>query len=381
MSAKRRAIRLDSVRADGWFERLAEGSPNFDQLCEAVGDKFVAFAVIAGVRITALTVDKSSPDATLIDFVVAEGAEEQRLPLGEFRRRLASALLTDEPPGADIGDEPPTPDRLQAFIGFRYVLLAPLFGIRLVELRVGGDKPSAVVVDLGGASDEISLEELREVIRERIRAELQRARPASPFSIDLAVIPHAEQAAANKDHARVVEILGAWPGPLSLLLRTAEGQQLTPDVRATLARALGLLGTAYVHTQRYDWAEEVMRLGVQWGQDGPAAGDLFRRLGESCVIRGRFGEAIGLLRRSLSLGVPEAQVLPDLAKAYVDRGKWVAGAACARRVLLMDPSNQDMKTLLVQAQNKMGAPWLRFQQQTAKSNTGMRALFGRKKAD
>ena len=363
MKGDRRAIRLDSVRADGWFERLGEGSPNFQQLCDVVGERFVAFSVIAGVRITALTIDRQSPDATLVDFLVGEDEAEQRLALGEFRRRLVSALLDDEPLPEALPDDP-SPEEIQAFLGFRYVLLAPLFGLRLVELRVGGDRPPYLVVNLGGASDELPVEDLRELIRDRIRAELARSKPTSPFSIDLAAIPEAETAAHAENWDEVVRLLGAWPGPLSLLLRTTEGQRLGPDVRATLARSLGYLGTAYVHRGRYDWAEEVMRLGIQWAQDGPAAGDLFRRMGESCVSRGRYGEAIGLLRRAVALGAHNRLCLPLLARSYAERERWVAAAICADEALALDPADrEDVLEVQERALEVLGEHWTRFREQ------------------
>ena len=359
MTANRRAIRLDAVRADGWFERLGEGSPNFQQLCDVVGERFVAFSVIAGVRISALTIDRQAPDATLVDFIVGEDEGEQRLPLGEFRRRLVSALLDDEPVPEDLPDDPDA-EEIQAFIGFRYVLLAPIFGLRLVELRIGGGRPAYMVVNLGGAVDELPVEDFREIVRERIRAELARSRPASPFSIDLAAIPDAERAMRDEDYELVVKLLGAWPGPLSLLLRTTEGQRLGPDVRATLARSLGYLGTAYVHKGRFDWAEEVMRLGIQWAQDGPAAGDLFRRMGQACVVRGRYGEAIGLLRRAVSLGAQSRDVLPLLARSYAERERWVAAAVCAEESLSLGADEEDMEEVLERAAEVLGDAWLKF---------------------
>ena len=352
-------IRLDAVRADGWFERLGESSPSFPQLCEVVGEKFVAFAVIAGVRVTSVTVDRRSPDATLVDFIVGEDTAEQRLPLGEFRRRLGAALLGDEPESEPLPDHEPDVEAIQAFVGFRYVLLAPVFGIKLKELRLGDGSPT-LVVNLGGAQDEVSVEDFREVIRERIRGEIARHRPAQPFAIDLGAIPQAARALGEGDHERTIELLGAWPGPLSLLLRTAEGQQLAPEVKATLARALGLLGTAYVREQRYEWAEEVLRLGIQWGQDGSAASDLFRRLGEACVARGRHGEAIGLLRRAISLGAPQRDVLPTLAVCYAERKRWVACMICVDEALAIGVDEDQVADSRTQALAALGTRWDRF---------------------
>jgi nucleotide-binding universal stress UspA family protein len=90
---------LAAVRTDGWFERIGEGIGSFQALCEIVGERFFAFSIIVGARITALTVDRRSPQQTLVDFVVGSGEGEgdaQRLTLADFRRRLVGALLVDE---------------------------------------------------------------------------------------------------------------------------------------------------------------------------------------------------------------------------------------------------------------------------------------------
>jgi hypothetical protein len=126
-------VSLESIRTDGWFERIGEGIGSFQALCDIVGPRFFGFAMITGARITSLTVDRRTPDNTLVDFVVGpEDAEvtesdTQRLTLGDFRRRLVSALVTEEPLG-------PAPRRatdleaVQLHIGVRYLLLAPLYG-------------------------------------------------------------------------------------------------------------------------------------------------------------------------------------------------------------------------------------------------------------
>ena len=354
-------FRLDDVRADGWFERLGEGSPTFSQLCDVVGARFVAFAVVAGVRITSVSVDARTPDSSLIEFTLGEGGPTQRLPLGEFRRRLASALLGDEEPDRPL---PPSPraDDITAFLGFRYVLLSPIFGIKLRELRVprGGD--ARLMVDLGGAIDEIGVRELRDIIKDRIRAEAARARPQSPFAIDLNAVPIALEAAEAGDDERVVEVLGAWPGPLSMLLRTAEGQGLSPEVKATLARALAVLGSAYVALDRVDWAQEVLRLGIQWGQDGPIAGDLFRRLGQAHLSKNRHGEAIGLFRRAIQLGAARSDVLPLLSRAFAARQRHLAALAIVDEAIAEGASEASVADVRAEATGALGDAWVRFRE-------------------
>src|SRR5919112_4514692 len=98
---------LDALRTDGWFERIGEGIGSFQALCEIVGERFFAFSIIVGARITALTIDRRSPDQTLVDFVVgsveADGdLEPQRLTLADFRRRLVGALLVEEEKNVDV---------------------------------------------------------------------------------------------------------------------------------------------------------------------------------------------------------------------------------------------------------------------------------------
>src|SRR5512142_1568887 len=102
MPDKRQEFSLDAVRTDGWFERIGEGIGSFQALCEIVGERFFAFSMITGARITALTVDRRESDKTLVDFAVGvpqpdgAGEETQRVTLADFRRRLVGALLTDD---------------------------------------------------------------------------------------------------------------------------------------------------------------------------------------------------------------------------------------------------------------------------------------------
>ncbi len=51
-------IPLESIRTDGWFERIGESIGSFQALCDIIGARFFAFAMITGARITALTVDR-----------------------------------------------------------------------------------------------------------------------------------------------------------------------------------------------------------------------------------------------------------------------------------------------------------------------------------
>jgi tetratricopeptide (TPR) repeat protein len=336
-----RAFELDAVRTDGWFERIGEGIGSFQALCEIVGERFFAFSIIVGARITALTVDRRNPDLSLVDFVVGvrdndETIEPQQLTLADFRRRLVGALLVE--------DDKPTPEptrdteveAIQLYIGVRYLLLAPLYGYSLRKLLLGGrggnDAPELVVLH-DGVEETHDLDAFRFRMRAIVRDELERATTGQRNAIDLSKVGEAETASLRGEWSKVVQLLGGWPAPLAIFLRTPEGQLLTADARGLIAKGLGLLGSACVQMGEVEQAEEVFRIGIQYAQEGTAAAELFRRLGEALLQADRAGEAIGPLRRSLAFGGTAAEVMPPLARAFLKRKKFVAAYACLRDAL------------------------------------------------
>jgi hypothetical protein len=326
------AISLEAIRTDGWFERMGEGIGSFQALCDIVGAHFFAYAMITGARITSLTVDRRSPDNTLVEFIVGgddvdiDTADVQRLSLSEFRMRLVNALVTEEPIGPPPRRETDI-EAVQFHIGVRYLLLAPLYGYALRELSVDEDG-SRIKLFHDGVEELYSLGAFRARLRTHVREELERvARPQSRSAIDLTRFTEAEQAAARGDHVRVLELLGTWPAPLAIFLRTPEGQTITPETRALIANALGLLGSACVSLGEIGKGEEVLRLAVQYAGDGSAAANVYFRLGDAMMLDGRSGEAIAPLRRAANLGAAGDQVWPLLAQAFAHRGRLLAAYA------------------------------------------------------
>ncbi len=351
---------LEKARADGWLEQLGEGSQGFAQLCEVVGTNFVAFSVIAGIRITALTVDPRNPDGSVVEFMIGDLEDTQQLRLGDFRERLAQAMLSHDEPVGELPEEATDAETLQSFIGFRYVLLAPLYGIGLEELRVEGGE-ALITARIDGTSSAMSLTTLRELVRERVRLDVERVRAPSPFSIDLNVVPQARRAAEAGDHEAVTELLGSWPGMLSLLLRTAEGQGLSAEVRASLADSLGMLGSAYVALGRHEWAQEVLRLGIQWAQDQlEVSAVLFGRLAEANLAEGRHGQAIGLFRRALALGASRRALLPELARCFLARERYLAALLTADEALAAGADAEAVREVREASKAHLGDAWERF---------------------
>src|SRR5215472_3859993 len=331
MSEKRKEFSLDSLRTDGWFERIGEGIGSFQALCEIVGERFFAFSIVVGARITALTVDRRSPENTLVDFVVGLGdidndLEPQRLTLSDFRRRLVGALLVEDDGIPAAPSRETDIEAIQLFIGVRYLLLAPLYGYSLRTLVLEGKdaRKVEVVVSHDGDEERYELPAFRLRIRAHVREELERAAAGTRSAIDLSKVAEAEAASERSEWTKVVQLLGAWPAPLAIFLRTPEGQMLAADARTLIAKGLGLLGTACVQLGEVEQAEEVFRIGIQYAQEGVAAADLFRRLGEALLQSERPGEAIAPLRRALAFGGSPREVMPPLARAFLKRKKWVA---------------------------------------------------------
>ena len=358
MADRKKTYSLDSLRTDGWFERIGEGIGSFQALCEIVGERFFAFSIIVGARITALTVDRRSPDQTLVDFVVGVGdteqdLEPQRLTLADFRRRLVGALLVEEDREAPAPSRETDVEAIQLFIGVRYLLLAPLYGYTFQELVIDG-KHAELAMSHDGVDERYELDAFRLRMRAHIREELDRVASGARSAIDLSKVAEAEAAALRSEWTKVIALLGAWPAPLAIFLRTPEGQLLAPDARALIAKGLGLLGSGCVHLGDIEQAEEVFRIGIQYAQEGLAAAELFRRLGEALLLNDRPGEAIGPLRRALAFGGPPAEVMPPLARAFLRRGRFVAAFACIRDALEAGVGERDMADEIRQIETALG---------------------------
>ena len=361
--AAKKEFPLDALRTDGWFERIGEGIGSFQALCEIVGERFFAFSIIVGARITALTIDRRSPDQTLVDFVVgsaeAEGdLEPQRLTLADFRRRLVGALLVEEEKQAPTPERDTDIEAIQLYIGVRYLLLAPLYGYSLVTLSLGGDDKKSpqpeITVLHDGVEERHGLDAFRLRIRAHVREELDRVTTGARSAIDLSKVADAEACALRKEWPKVIALLGTWPAPLAIFLRTPEGQMLAPEARALIAKGLGLLGSACVHVGEIEQAEEVFRIGIQYAQEGMAAAELFRRLGEALLLNDRAGEAIGPLRRALAFGGLPQEVLPPLARAFIQRGRYVAAFACLKDALSAGASEKDLAEDIRVVETKLG---------------------------
>ncbi len=357
--SKKRTIALDRIRTDGWFERLGESIGSFHTLCDVIGERFFAFALITGARVSSLMIDRFNPDQSLVEFSFGgldePGASDaERLSVVEFRQRLVATLLTKEPNGPSaesIGDDL---EALQRHIGSRALLLAPLYGYGLKELVIDGKKATLRVEQDDGLQT-CTVADFRNQLLDLVREDLERGvQRDKGTAIDLNNVDEAEKAAADNKWDKVVQLLGSWPMPLAIYWRTPEGQMLPEAARQRIAEGLGLLGTACGKLGDDAQGEEVLRLAVQYAQDGSAASKTFLRLGRMFMESSRCGEAIGPLRRAKALGADQQEVLPALASAFLRCEHHVSAFACLLEAEQAGVPDKKLKPIRTAVDRKIG---------------------------
>ncbi len=363
---EKRQFFLEPVVTDGWFESVAEEIGSFQTLCEVIGERFFAFSLVSGAKITALIVDRCEPDDTMVEFVIGDDDDEEtsdddveRLALSDFRRQLVSVLTAQEPTGPPPRRDTDT-EGIQRFIGLRTLLLAPLFGYHLLELTLEDKDGSSGLlrVQHDGVEQGWTLGAFRSRLRSHVRDELRKVSQSSDRRnlLDFARVDDAIEAAKDGDHRRVVDLLGAWPSPLSVLLRTPEGQLLGADAKATLARGLTLLGAAWAELGQGDRGEDVLRLAVQYAGDHAVAGEVFLGLGEILQSQERDGEAIGLFRRAANLGADGKRVWPRLAQAFLARHRYVAALGSVLEARDAGVEAEELAESMTAIRDALGAP-------------------------
>ncbi|MFZ1865681.1 MAG: hypothetical protein WAU39_15765 [Polyangiales bacterium] len=358
MAGSPRVYDLSAARPDRWFEKVLEQSGDFVKASQIVGRNTLGLALVAGARISSLTANPNTPDGTTIEFSIGQDPSVRQVPLSEFRQTIAQYLLTPLPTTALPQD--PSVEALQAHIGGRYMLEASLFYVRPLELRHDLGL-TEVVLEFNDLQHTVTLDDFREIIDERVRTELDLGEPADAMAIDLAVIDRAEEANAHGNWGATVAMLTPWLTPISMLLRTGEAEGLSEDVHGRLSESLELLGTAYAKMGDLDAANEVLRLGVQWAGESSKAAELFLTLGRASAAGDKHGEAIGLLRRALRLGVAESRALPLLAESLAARDQTLAAMVCLEQARRAGAEESALHALAADLQSRLGEAWERFE--------------------
>jgi tetratricopeptide (TPR) repeat protein len=353
-----RVYDLAAAHPVDWFDTVLEQSPDFERACQIIGRSTLGLGLIAGARIASLTPSPHSQSLTTVEFSIGSDPTARSVPLPEFRETIARYLLAPLA-SAGLGEDPDV-EALQMHIGGRYMLEAALFSVRPIELRhdIG---LSEITLEFNGVRHVLTLEDFRDVIDERVRAELGLGQQADEMAIDLALVDQAEQANANDNWGATVAILTPWLTPISMLLRSGEADELSEEVHARLSDGLDLLGTAYANIGDLDAANEVLRLGVQWAGESSKAADLFLALGRASVAGRKHGEAIGLLRRAIRLGGDEEVAMPLLAKSLAARDHALAAMVCLTRARELGADGEILGEIRPDLEARFGDAWSRFE--------------------
>jgi tetratricopeptide (TPR) repeat protein len=352
-----RVYDLSEARPENWFEEVLKQSSDFEKACELIGRNTLGLALVAGARIVSLTANPHSQDRTMVEFSIGQDPTVRQVPLPEFRETLGQYLLTPLK-NSSLPDDPDV-EALQAHIGGRYMLEASLFYVQPLELRYDLGL-SEVTLQFNELRHVLALEDFRDVIDERVRSELGLDRK-DEAAIDLAIVDQAEEANAYGNWGATVAMLTPWLTPISMLLRTGEADTLTEDVHGRLSVSLELLGTAYANMGELEAANEVLRLGVQWAGESGKAGNLFLTLGRASVASENHGEAIGLLRRAIRLGIEERDALPLLARSLAARDQNLAAMVCADRARDLGADAAKLEAVCAELETRLGEAWPLFQ--------------------
>ncbi len=345
---------LGEVRTDGWFQRIGQDISNFDQVCEVMGRRFLAYTIILGIRIRRITTDPRFPANTTVEFAVGDD-QPQTLTMGELRIRIVQSLAHYKNPHP-APSLPLTPAGAAEFIGDYILLLASLFDLSLEQLvmsNLSKDEPRGVIGYISeGGFNFMDLRDFEEFIKQKIRRDLAGG-TEEPFQLDLTAVDRARRAYADKDFDDVIATLEMWPGLLSILLRSPVARQLDDMQRAIIGEGLELLGAAFQERDRENWALELFRLGLQFVREGQTAGRLFFRLATLLEKEERFGEMIGLLRRALALGAPRDDVLPILGRCFLRQNHLVAAAGLLEHIAAQSNGSSRVEKDLAEVRERL----------------------------
>ncbi|MEI8259678.1 MAG: hypothetical protein WCJ30_28765, partial [Deltaproteobacteria bacterium] len=157
-------IDLEAVRADGWFDRVIAGVPALERLTASLGDALVALSLAAGFKIQNASVERTTGEVAQLTWVRedASGVETSGGgPPATLRSEVLAALIGE----AESTDDPPEPgddaEIVKAFIGNRYVMLAPLFGLSLRRLLLDPVGEPRIVAAHDGIDEVVTVKQLR----------------------------------------------------------------------------------------------------------------------------------------------------------------------------------------------------------------------------
>jgi tetratricopeptide (TPR) repeat protein len=321
-------VDLEPFVVDTWFESMIRRIDGFEEVCDVVGYRFMAFSLIIGINLRAVMHNPEFPSESTIEFTIQGEQESQEAPIEDFRKMLMVSLLSDDPPTKPV-NLPPNRDEVARLIGVRYLLLSPLYSVRPRKLYVLdqdlGTDGYSIVFDHEGETREWSLERFREFLRDFVSDE-QTREPAARGRFATEDVRSAEKALAAGNPERALEYLRDWILFVRNYRLTGSVAQLVKEPDALFARGLLLTGRAYRLLDRKRLSEDLIRFSIQLLPSGAMLPKFYYELAVIMMEEKRYGEAIAPLRHALKLGLPHERAYPYLGEALL-RSDRVVGAS------------------------------------------------------
>lgn len=321
-------VNLEPFVVDTWFESMIKRIDGFEEVCDVVGYRFMAFSLIIGINLRAVMHNPEFPSESTVEFTIQGENESQEAPIEDFRKMLLVSLLSDDPPPSPV-KTPPSRDEVARVVGVRYFLLSPLYNVRprklyIVDQELGTDGYT-ISFDHDGDIREWSLERFREFLRDFVSEERVQE-PAARGKFAAEDVRTAEKSLAAGNPERALEYLRDWILFVRNYRLTGSVAQLVKEPDALFARGLLLTGRAYRLLDRKRLSEDLLRFSIQLLPSGAMLPKFYYELAVIMMEEKRYGEAIAPLRHALRLGLPHERAYPHLGEAFM-RTDRIVGAA------------------------------------------------------
>jgi tetratricopeptide (TPR) repeat protein len=327
LAEKEILIDLSPHVVEDWFESMVRTIEGFEEVCDLVGYRFVAFAMIAGINMKAVNHNPEFPSESTVEFSIGSDKNVNEMSLEEFRKTLVLSILSPDTDSPVTLTQPVTREGITKILGVRYFLLSPLYSMKLKRLFVLdaslGFDGYMVEVEREGKLNEWTIPVFRESLRKLVaREEVREKEPLGRFTQES--ISQAEKALEAGNPSNALEHLRDWILFVRNYRITGGIAQLLHEPDAHFERGLLLSGRAYRLLKRNRISEDILRFSIQLLPTARKKPIFLYELALIMIAEGRFGEAIGPLRKAQKLGIPKSLIFPLLGRAFLECGRTVA---------------------------------------------------------
>ena len=364
---------LKPLRKSGWLRAQIARDADLEDVCTLLGEEFVAIALLYGVQL--YQIDKDDQFLPLTNFtLVGNGHKPFVLNATELREQLI--LLVDSDfenlKGAAF-------DALKARVGTRFTMLLDALvdtadDNQVVDIERLVENASGEIEVVLASSEPTSLPATRSLTTylDSLKSHLERQAFVRTEAGLVPVIEMSARARTLEAADDQVSALSAFPRLLSALGRSVPIDRIDDAIAEAVGSGTALLCAALQASGRRSIADDIARAGLNWLKGGGEASHLYVHLGASAFASGQHGEAIGLLRRGMTLDPSHrARALPLLARAYLARQRYIGAWVCAHDAQSLpardnrDPldarsAGVDLEEVKAQANRALGKPWQRF---------------------